>query len=356
MTQSGPDDTGADSTATPFRDVNADTANRRIADDLRQARLGRAMELREVSDILRIRSVYLEALEDGRFGDLPGPTYVAGFLRTYGDYLGLDGEELVRRYKDVSGGVLAHAELSFPVPASEARQPTTAIILGTLVLAIAGAAIWYVLNERSRVDLELVPEVPDEISSPAADDSNATSSDAAGEAVGSNETATVTPEVTAEPAAEIATQVEAQVEADPVTELEEAAELVEPVVEEAEDAAAPAVDEETAAFAGTDALLETGNGYVPRIYGRTNTDYRVEIRALEETWIQVEGDNGSILLTRVLLPGDIYRVPDRDDVTLDTGNAGGLKVMVDGAQIAPLGEPGVVVRNIPLGADALLAR
>ena len=88
-----------DPTVMPFRDVNAETMQRRIADDLRQARVERGMELREAADVLRIRAVYLEALEDGRFGDLPGTTYVAGFLRTYGDALGLDGEELVRRYK-----------------------------------------------------------------------------------------------------------------------------------------------------------------------------------------------------------------------------------------------------------------
>jgi len=95
---------------------------------------------------------------------------------------------------------------------------------------------------------------------------------------------------------------------------------------------------------------------VPRVYGRTNTDSRVEIRAVEETWIQVEAPGNEILLTRVLLPGDIYRVPNRDDVTLDTGNAGGLEVRVDGTLIGPLGAPGIVIRNVTLAPDALLLR
>ena len=120
-----PSDTGneaTDSAVTPFRDINADTVERKIADDLRQARLSRGVEIKEASATLRIRAVYLEALEDGRFSDLPGSTYVAGFLRTYGDFLDLDGEELVRRFKDETGGVLVHQQLSFPVPASEARD------------------------------------------------------------------------------------------------------------------------------------------------------------------------------------------------------------------------------------------
>ena len=109
-------------------------------------------------------------------------------------------------------------------------------------------------------------------------------------------------------------------------------------------------------MAASEAEIMAERGYVPRVYGRTNTDSRVEIRAVAETWIQVEGPNNEILLTRVLLPGDIYRVPNREDVTLDTGNAGGLEVRVDGGLIAPLGEPNIVIRNVTLAPEALLSR
>ena len=412
MTNTGSQD---DANVTPFRDVNADSNQRRIADDLRQARLERGLELRDVSGTLRIRAVYLEALEDGRFDDLPGTTYVAGFLRTYGDFLGLDAEELVRRFKDETGGVLVHQQLSFPVPASEARQPTAGIIIGALILAIAGAAIWFVNNERDLVDLELVPAV-EETHDTASDDSNATvvaapaveetmtteeddegaSDDPSAVETAVEEVEAVAEEVVDELVAE--TEMIAEAASDGV---DGAADVVDEAVDDAEAALEDAVSDdessaeeqdvdfaavepdtpdETAAedvspdaavdvavpdaeeiasdeaLAETEALLDTDSGYVPRIYGRPNTDSRVEIVALDESWIQVEAPNNVILLTRLLLPGDIYHVPNRDDVTLDTGNAGGLEVRVDGETIAPLGDAGMVVRNVSLSADALLSR
>jgi len=94
--------------------------------------------------------------------------------------------------------------------------------------------------------------------------------------------------------------------------------------------------------------------YVPRVYGRTNADARIEIRAIDTSWVQIEAPGNQVLLTRVLLPGDVYRVPNGDGITLKTGNAGGLELRVDGQLIDPLGEPGMVVKNVPLDPTALL--
>lgn len=372
-TQDSNNEGPGDPTVMPFRDVNAETMQRRIADDLRQARVERGMELREAADVLRIRAVYLEALEDGRFGDLPGPTYVAGFLRTYGDALGLDGEELVRRYKDDTGGVLARQQLNFPVPASEARQPTVAIIAITVILGLLIFGGWYVYKERMLVDLERVPEVPDTIETGTVTTSEQALAEADDVPEGAMTSGADEPEAaamteTVEPEAAEEETASANAEADSMdtvatAEITAAADeaLIEPLEEATEAASADnsseVLDAEPeATLAETEALLNESNGYVPRIYGRTNTDSRVEIRATEESWIQVEAPNNEILLTRVLLPGDIYRVPNRSDVTLDTGNAGGLEVKVDGEVIGPLGEPGIVVRNVSLSADELLSR
>lgn len=66
---------------------------------LRQAREARGITLETAEEETKIRRRYIEALEVGRVADLPGEVYVKGFLRTYGNYLGLDGPELVEAYK-----------------------------------------------------------------------------------------------------------------------------------------------------------------------------------------------------------------------------------------------------------------
>ncbi len=95
--------------------------------------------------------------------------------------------------------------------------------------------------------------------------------------------------------------------------------------------------------------------YVPKVYGRTNLDARVVITAVDDSWVQVQGPDNELLLTRILHPGDTYRVPDRPGIVMVTGNAGGLEIRVADAPAPSLGPLGVVMRNIALDPDRLLA-
>ena len=52
---------------------------------------------------LRISADYLRWLESGDFDQLPAPTYVSGFLRSYGKFLGLDGADLASRFYAIKG-------------------------------------------------------------------------------------------------------------------------------------------------------------------------------------------------------------------------------------------------------------
>jgi cytoskeleton protein RodZ len=82
---------------------------------------------------------------------------------------------------------------------------------------------------------------------------------------------------------------------------------------------------------------------------------RIIVRATGESWVQVRAEDGTTLFTRVLRDGDVYRVPDRSGLTLATGNAGALEVVVDGQPAPSLGSFGEVVRNIVLDPARLAA-
>jgi cytoskeleton protein RodZ len=69
-----------------------------IGNSLREARLRKGLDFPELELGTKIRAKYLRALEDENFDQLPAPTYVKGFLRTYADYLGLDGQLYVDEY------------------------------------------------------------------------------------------------------------------------------------------------------------------------------------------------------------------------------------------------------------------
>jgi cytoskeleton protein RodZ len=69
-----------------------------IGSSLREARIRQGLELAQAERDTKIRSRYLAALEDDDFEALPGPAYARGFLRTYADYLGLEGQRFVDEY------------------------------------------------------------------------------------------------------------------------------------------------------------------------------------------------------------------------------------------------------------------
>src|SRR5438874_2946907 len=69
-----------------------------IGSSLREARLRQGLDFPEIEQSTKIRGKYLRALEDEQFDLLPAQTYVKGFLRSYAEYLGLDGQLYVDEY------------------------------------------------------------------------------------------------------------------------------------------------------------------------------------------------------------------------------------------------------------------
>ena len=69
-----------------------------IGTTLRDARTRQGLDFPELEELTKIRPKYLRALEDERFDTLPAPTYVKGFLRSYAEALGLDGQPFVDEY------------------------------------------------------------------------------------------------------------------------------------------------------------------------------------------------------------------------------------------------------------------
>jgi cytoskeleton protein RodZ len=70
-----------------------------IGTTLREARMRARIDMTEVETSTKIRAKYLRAIENEEWDLLPGPVYVKSFLRTYGDFLGLDSRMLVEEYK-----------------------------------------------------------------------------------------------------------------------------------------------------------------------------------------------------------------------------------------------------------------
>ena len=79
-----------------FRDSGAELSD--VGELLRGARLQRGVTLGQAASATRIKSSFLEALEDGDYSQLPGAAYTTGFLRNYAQYLGLNPDDILQDF------------------------------------------------------------------------------------------------------------------------------------------------------------------------------------------------------------------------------------------------------------------
>jgi hypothetical protein len=114
-----------------------------IGNSLREARLRQSLDFPEIEQATKIRGKYLRALEDEQFDVLPAQTYVKGFLRSYAEYLGLDGQLYVDEYNSrfVVGEEESPARPRRSAPPSRGVQVQSRVVLLTLLGIAAVTAL-----------------------------------------------------------------------------------------------------------------------------------------------------------------------------------------------------------------------
>jgi cytoskeleton protein RodZ len=117
-----------------------------IGNSLREARFRQQLEFGELEQATKIRARYLRALEEESFDTLPAQTYVKGFLRTYADYLGLDGQLYVDEYNSrFSSGEEEYREPVVARRTSNVRRQHRRLENRGVLLALAGIGVVFAL-------------------------------------------------------------------------------------------------------------------------------------------------------------------------------------------------------------------
>lgn len=131
-----------------------------IGEQLRLAREGRGIPLREISDQTRISMHYLEAIESNDYKRLPGGIFNRSFVKAYARYVGYDEKEAIEgytRYMRDSGEpgeevvtTPYHSKVYTDAPAT--RSPVLTVVLAIVILAILTAlalSVVYWVQRRS---------------------------------------------------------------------------------------------------------------------------------------------------------------------------------------------------------------
>jgi cytoskeleton protein RodZ len=315
----------------PAETADADAA--RIGDELREARLALGFSVEEMASRLRIRRVYISALEEGRIRDLPAVAYASGFIRSYAGALGLDADEMVRRFREAAGGGAPKPKLIFPEPVPERGIPAGTVVVVGAVLAIGAYVAWFNLSGGGQRTVDVVPPVPPRLEQAAeAGRAQLPAREQAAANPGALPLAALPPPGGV-PVTGSGSNTSAQAATVPAAPIPPPA------------SAAPAAPAPAPAAA------------IPGMPDGTRVVLRARTTSPEGAWVQVrDSRSGQVLVNRVLRPGEAWPAPVREGLLLDTGKADGLDILLDGQPQPTLEGLVGVRRNVAIDVDKVRTR
>jgi cytoskeleton protein RodZ len=111
----------------------------------RDARTKSGRTVEDASRETKIAKKYLLGIENENFDIFPGETYLIGFLRNYAQFLGLDPDEMVRKYRDYK-----IQEQPAPIEQLTARPRNTRkyFLLALISVIIVATVLYFSLSGR----------------------------------------------------------------------------------------------------------------------------------------------------------------------------------------------------------------
>lgn len=366
-----------------------DSFDLRLGDVMRGERATLGKSLLDVQRELKIKATYIAAIENADASAFDTQGFIAGYVRSYARYLGLDPEWAFGRFCEESGFATAHglSEAASSKQTTRVQKPIggpddafgnpnatwvpqtesifariepgavgSVAVLAALV-GVLGFAGWSVLQEIQRVDFAPVEQSPGVLADLPVFEAEAEIADAG--------------TVMAPPSSEaldrlyrpqaldvpVMTQRDAPISTlDPrnvgvLAGLERTPDPVTPTL-----SAPPGIGFGAAAdqLAGTVIAAVVEDGGAPRIRVFGDDAAEVALVAVRPSWVRVQSASGSVIFEKVMDAGEHYVLPKTEAApVLRTGNAGGIYFAVNGQAFGPAGASGSVVKNIALSPDAL---
>ena len=126
-----------------------------LGDILREEREKQNLTVKDVERDISIRSLYISSIEKGEYDVLPGEVYLKGFIKSYAEYLKLDGAAMLQQYhaaKNVAADANNYLKNDFRERVEKSRN-TQKIIAGVVVAGvILGGAYWAFGSDASETE------------------------------------------------------------------------------------------------------------------------------------------------------------------------------------------------------------
>ncbi|MDC0456769.1 DUF4115 domain-containing protein [Alphaproteobacteria bacterium] len=293
-----------------------------------EARVNKSLTQEQASTILKVRVKIIKDFENGNQIDLPGLAYKIGFVRSYARLLGLDSDLLVKEFKESLELSSYKEEYKFLTPNIESKKilPIGAVL--SLFISLIIYTGWYYSDRSNNVS---------QVSKQVLENENKTLPNLAEnkyiiieDSLESNKSMSSdfkknSDEVTKNV---LNTEIEVKVDKFPIDEKITLTDKI--IIEQNE--------------AETNEMSAKANERDPST--------EMVLKAIGNSWVEIEDIDGNILMTRLMRPGETYVVPNITGLTFNTGNAGALSLSQGDILVPSLGNVGEIIKARPLNIKA----
>ena len=271
------------------------------------ARLNKGLTQDQAAALLKVRVKIIKDFEDGEHIDLPGLAYKIGFVRSYANLLNLDGDLLVKEFKEGLELNSYKEEYKFLTPELNKNNFLPVGAIASVFIAILSYTGWYYSDRSIKIE-QVSDQKKVEMSSNIAeiDNSNYVIIE---ENFSNNFSA---PKI-------IDDEKKVQVSNPSITLNDKTIESISPNNTE---------------------MSATANERDPST--------EMVLKATGNSWVEIEDKEGNILMTRLMRPGETYVVPNINGLKFNTGNAGALSLSQGDIIVPKLGEVGEIFTSLPL--------
>ena len=297
------DKTVSDAINEAFDQVELSTVGKLCLD----ARLNKGLTQEQAAALLKVRVKIIKDFEDGEHIDLPGLAYKVGFVRSYARLLDLDGDLLVREFKESLELNSFKEEYKFLTPELNKSNFLPISAVASVFIAILSYTGWYYSDRSNKIEqvsdknkLEITTKITEvDDNSYVIIEEDFSDSLYSPKKIDDNKN---------------------------IQELNLKSTLIENKIE----------------------TMTSKNTELSATANERDPSTEMVLKATGNSWVEIEDMEGNILMTRLMRPGETYVVPNLNGLTFNTGNAGALSLSRGDVIIPKLGEIGEILTARPL--------
>ena len=290
------------------------------------ARLKKGLTQEQASKILKVKVSIIKDFEDGNDFDLHGLAYKIGFVRSYAILLELDADVLVEEFKESLQLNTYKEDYKFLTPNTEARKflPIGAVL--SLFISLIIYTGWYYSDRNNNVN-----HVSNQVL-----ENNKTNFSTKNDYI----------------IIEDSIDTNKSVSLDNKKNINKVEKIILDTKIEVQDKNIENNGKKNLASENIIKSVGIEANEMSAKANERNPNTELVLKAIGNSWVEIEDLNGNILMTRLMRPGETYIVPNIKGLTLNTGNAGALSLSRGDIFLPSLGDVGEIIKARPLNIKA----